>query len=148
MISQLAVSGYRSLRDIKLLLAPLTIITGANGTGKSSVYRALRLLADVAQGRLINSLAREGGLHSTLWAGPERISQDMRTGKVPIQGTVRSGPVSLRLGFSGDDLGYAIDLGLPLPGSASPSTRRSRSRQCGRAAFLAGRTCSRNAAAR
>ena len=31
-ISQLAVSGYRSLRDIKLLLAPLTIITGANGT--------------------------------------------------------------------------------------------------------------------
>ena len=43
-ISQLAVSGYRSLRDIKLLLAPLTIITGANGTGKSSVYRALRLL--------------------------------------------------------------------------------------------------------
>ena len=116
-ISQLAVSGYRSLRDIKLLLAPLTIITGANGTGKSSVYRALRLLADVAQGRLINSLAREGGLHSTLWAGPERISQDMRSGKFPIQGTVRSGPVSLRLGFSGDDLGYAIDLGLPLPGS-------------------------------
>ncbi|MFB9047823.1 AAA family ATPase [Rhizorhabdus histidinilytica] len=90
-ISQLAVSGYRSLRDIKLLLAPLTIITGVNGTGKSSIYRALRLLADVAQGRLVNSLAREGGLHSTLWAGPERISQDMRTGKVPIQGTVRSG---------------------------------------------------------
>ena len=47
-ISQLAVSGYRSLRDIKLLLAPLTIITGANGTGKSSVYRALRLLACLA----------------------------------------------------------------------------------------------------
>ena len=88
-ISQLAVSGYRSLRDIKLLLAPLTIITGANETGKSSVYRALRLLADMAQGRLINSLAREGGMHSTLWAGPERISQDMRTGKVPIQGPAR-----------------------------------------------------------
>jgi predicted ATPase len=117
-ISQLAISGYRSLRDIKLPLAPLTIITGANGTGKSSIYRALRLLADVAQGRLVNSLAREGGLHSTLWAGPERISNDMRTGKVPIQGTVRAGPISLRLGFSGDDLGYAIDLGLPLPGSA------------------------------
>ncbi|GAA0667239.1 putative ATPase [Sphingomonas insulae] len=78
----------------------------------------MRLLADVAQGRLVNSLAREGGLPSTLWAGPERISQGMRSGTVPIQGTVRSGPVSLRLGFSGDDLGYAIDLGLPTPGSA------------------------------
>lgn len=118
MISQLAIFGYRSLRDVRLLLGPLTIITGANGTGKSSIYRALRLLADVAQGRLVNSLAREGGLNSTLWAGPERISHGMRTGRVPIQGTVRSGPVSLRLGFSGDDLGYAIDLGLPLPGSA------------------------------
>ncbi len=84
MISQLAISGYRSLRDIKLLLAPLTIITGTNGTGKSSIYRALRLLANVAQGLLVNSLPREGSLHSTLWASPERISNDMRTGKVPI----------------------------------------------------------------
>ncbi|SFF76695.1 Predicted ATPase [Novosphingobium sp. CF614] len=118
MISQLAISGYRSLRDIRLPLGALTIITGANGTGKSSIYRALHLLADVAQGRLVNSLAKEGGLHSTLWAGPERISHDMRTGRTPIQGTVRSSRVSLRLGFAGDDLGYAIDLGLPSPGSA------------------------------
>ena len=117
-ILQLAISGYRSLRDIKLPLAPLTMITGVNGTGKSSVYRALRLLSDIAQGRLINSLAREGGLQSTLWAGPERISNDMRIGKGPIEGTRKSGPVSLRLGFSGDDLGYAIDLGLPSPGSS------------------------------
>ena len=118
MISQLAVSGYRSLRDIKLPLGALTVITGTNGTGKSSLYRALRLLADVAQGRLVNSLAKEGGLQSTLWAGPERISDGMRAGRTPVQGTVRSRPVSLRLGFAGDDLGYAIDLGLPTPGSA------------------------------
>jgi predicted ATPase len=98
-------------------LGALTVITGANGTGKSSVYRSLRLLADIAQGRLINSLAMEGGLHSTLWAGPERISREMRSGQVPIQGTVRSGPISLKLGFSGDDFGYAIDLGLPTSGA-------------------------------
>ncbi|KQT34854.1 ATP-binding protein [Sphingomonas sp. Leaf412] len=118
MIEQLAISGYRSLRDIALPLGRLTIVTGANGTGKSSIYRALRLLGDVAQGRLVNSLAREGGLPSTLWAGPERISREMRAGDVPIQGIVRSGPVSLRLGFAGADLGYAIDLGLPSGGGA------------------------------
>lgn len=120
MLTQLAVSGYRSLRDVSLPLAQLTIVTGENGTGKSSVYRALRLLADVAQGRLINSLAREGGLPSTLWAGPERIGREMRAGKMPVQGTRRTAPIGLRLGFSGDDLGYAIDLGLPTPGSAFP----------------------------
>jgi predicted ATPase len=39
----------------------------------------------------------------------------MRRGEQPVQGTRRSGPVSLRLGFASDDYGYAIDLGLPIP---------------------------------
>ena len=43
--------------------------------GKSNLYRALRLLAETAQGRVIPSLAREGGLPSTLWAGPESFSR-------------------------------------------------------------------------
>jgi predicted ATPase len=115
MITRLAISGYRSLRDIKLELGRLNIITGANGSGKSSLYRSLRLLSDVAQGRAIASLASEGGLNSTLWAGPEKISYQMRKGEMPVQGTVRKSPVSLKLGFSTEDWGYAIDLGLPAP---------------------------------
>ncbi len=116
MITRLAVSGYRSLRDLVLELGPLTIITGPNGSGKSSLYRALRLLSEIAQGRLVAAIANEGGLASTLWAGPERFSRAMLQGAAPVQGTVRSGPVSLRLGFSGPESGYAIDLGLPDPG--------------------------------
>jgi len=50
MLLTLAIAGYRSLRE------------------------AIRLLADVAQGRIISSLVSEGGLHSTLWLGPERFS--------------------------------------------------------------------------
>lgn len=114
MIHTLAVAGYRTLRDLVLPLGRLTLVTGANGSGKSSLYRSVRLLADIAQGRIISSLAAEGGLQSTLWAGPERISRAMRTGEIPIQGTVRSGPVSLRLGFASDDFGYSIELGLPI----------------------------------
>lgn len=115
MISYLAVAGYRSLRSVNLELGQLTLVTGANGSGKSSLYRALRLLADTAQGRLIGSLAAEGGLSSTLWAGPEKYSQEMLRNIRPVQGTVRSQPISLRLGFSSADFGYAIDLGLPEP---------------------------------
>jgi predicted ATPase len=113
MITKIAISGYRSLRDVKLGLGALNVVTGANGSGKSSLYRALRLLADIAQGRIIQSLAAEGGLLSTLWAGPESFSRAMKRGDVPIQGTVRKAALSLKLGFSGDDYGYAIDLGLP-----------------------------------
>ena len=115
MIETLAISGYRSLRDMVVPLAPLTIVTGANGSGKSSLYRALRLLSEVAQGRVIASLASEGGLSSTLWAGPEKFSRGMKRGDTPVQGTLRDGPISLKLGFSSADYGYAIDLGLPIP---------------------------------
>jgi predicted ATPase len=117
MIRKVAVSGYRSLRDVRLALGMLNVVTGANGSGKSSLYRALRLLADVAQGRIIQSLAAEGGLSSTLWAGPESFSRAIKKGQHPVQGTVRKASVSLKLGFSADDYGYAIDLGLPQPGS-------------------------------
>src|SRR5499433_2040423 len=119
MLTAVAISNYRSLRNIVIPLQKLNIITGANGSGKSSLYRALRLLGDTAQGRVVSSLAREGGLPSTLWAGPEKISPSMRSGQYEVQGTVRKKVVSLQLGFASDEFGYLIDLGLPPPGKSA-----------------------------
>lgn len=113
MIDRIAIAGYRSLRSLILPLEPLTLVRGANGSGKTSVYRSLRLLAEIADGSLIRSLALEGGFESVRWAGPETISAAMRSGLVPVQGTTRRRPVSLRLGFSHSEFSYAIDLGLP-----------------------------------
>jgi predicted ATPase len=59
------------LRDVRLTLGELNVVTGANGSGKSSLFRAMKLLAEIAQGRIIQSLAEEGGLKPTLWTGPE-----------------------------------------------------------------------------
>src|SRR5437870_2714646 len=103
MLHALAIAGYRSLRDLVIPLDRLNLVTGPNGSGKSNLYRALRLLADIAQGRVIPSLAREGGLQSTLWAGPERFSRAVLRGKEAVQGGGRTKPVSLRLGFAGGD---------------------------------------------
>ena len=114
-LQTLAVANYRSIRSLVMPLGPLNLITGANGSGKSNLYRALRLLAEAAQGGIVSSLAREGGLSSTLWAGPETISRAMKRGTVPVQGGPRKEVVHLRLGFLSDSVGYAIDLGLPVP---------------------------------
>lgn len=114
MLHTLAVAGYRSLRDVVVPLGPLTAVTGANGSGKSNLYRALGLLSAAGRGDVVGALAREGGLPSVLWAGPENGGS---------QGTVRSRPVAVQLGFSSDELGYLIDLGIPQVDQANPFAR-------------------------
>jgi len=114
-ICTIAIHGYRSLRELVLPLGRLTVITGPNGSGKSSVYRSLRLLADVAQNAVIASLAREGGLSSTFWAGPETIAKSVRRGEHPIEPLSYRNAASLKLGFGSDAYGYSIDLGYPPP---------------------------------
>jgi predicted ATPase len=121
-ISTLAIYNYRSLRDFVMPLAALNVITGPNGSGKSSFYRALRLMNDIAHGGIIGSLAAEGGLPSTLWAGPESFARSVKQGQHAIEGTRRKNPVALKLGFAGDDYGYAMELGLP-PNSPGAPTR-------------------------
>jgi predicted ATPase len=115
MIRTVAVQGYRSLRDLLLPLGQLSVITGANGSGKSSVYRSLRLLADAALNSVVASLAREGGLPSTFWAGPETIARGVRQGTYAVEPLAKRKVASLKLGFGGDTYGYSIDLGYPPP---------------------------------
>ena len=69
MLTTLAISNYRSLRDLVVPLERLNVVTGANGSGKSSLYRSLRLLAETAQGGLVTALAPVDCVDA--WAGPE-----------------------------------------------------------------------------
>jgi predicted ATPase len=114
----LAVENYRSLRHVVIPLGPLNVITGANGSGKSSLYRALRLLAGASRNGAVAALAREGGLDSALWAGPDKLER--REGIHSLHSAVRTG-TGLRLGFAGaaGDFSYAIDLGKPAPDATS-----------------------------
>lgn len=119
MLTTLAVANYRSLLKLTIPLGQINVITGPNGSGKSNLYRALRLLAETAQSGVVNALAREGGVQSVFWAGPETLSREMQQGEVPIQGGPRREAVRLRLGFASEDFGYSISLGLPQPSSSA-----------------------------
>ena len=130
MLQTLEVENYRSLRSIVVPLGRLNVIQGANGSGKSNLYKALRLLADTAAGGVVGSLAREGGLKSTFWAGPEKISQGMRAGRVPVQGSSRKEPVRLKLGFSGKEFGYCVTMGLPAPAKSAFALDPEIKREC------------------
>lgn len=85
-IHEVGIAGYRSLRGLRFPVRPLTVFVGANGVGKSNLYRCLQLLQAAAAGTLARELAAEGGMQSALWAGrrsptaPVRIKLDVEIG--------------------------------------------------------------------
>jgi predicted ATPase len=104
---ELRVTGYRSLRDIRLPLKQVNVVVGPNGSGKSNLYRALWLIAEICEGSFARSICREGGLPSALWAGPRKNSK----------------PVRMNLGFATEDFSFLLSCGLPKP-SFPPSAFR------------------------
>ncbi|BBT72739.1 AAA family ATPase [Klebsiella sp. WP8-S18-ESBL-06] len=44
MLTQISINGFKSLDSTELPLLPLTILTGTNSSGKSSVLQALMLI--------------------------------------------------------------------------------------------------------
>ena len=71
-IRELRVSGYRSVRELRLQLGNVNVLTGTNGCGKSNLYNSVFLLAKVANGDFARVVAEEGGMASLLWAGPRK----------------------------------------------------------------------------
>jgi predicted ATPase len=122
MLTHLAIAGYRSLREVILTLDKLNVVTGGNGSGKSSLYKALRLMSEIGRGSIVKSLVLEGGFESVLWAGLDGVKRRDDDAPFRPEGTVRKKPVSLRLGCAGEGMGYAIDLGYPQPSQSMFAT--------------------------
>lgn len=63
---EITIRGFRRLKDVSLELRPLSVLIGANGTGKTSLLDVLSLLAKSAQGKLSESISELSGLSNVL----------------------------------------------------------------------------------
>lgn len=59
MLTQITISGYKSLQDSTAKCAPFTVIVGRNNVGKSNLFDALRLLSHLAQMPVANAFKPE-----------------------------------------------------------------------------------------
>ncbi|MEM7424045.1 MAG: AAA family ATPase [Pseudomonadota bacterium] len=110
MIEELAITGYRSIRQLRLELAPLTVVIGPNGVGKTNLYRGLDLIHAAARGTLARTLAAEGGMPSVLWAGDGWRTDAERETAARAR---RKGAARLELSVRVDHLSYALKIGMP-----------------------------------
>ena len=56
MLAAFTLSDFKSFREARLPLGPLTVLIGANAAGKSNAIEALRLLSWLAQGQKLSSI--------------------------------------------------------------------------------------------
>ena len=56
MLSSFTIDNFKSYRNATLKLGPLTVLVGANASGKSNAVEALRLLSWLAQGNKLGSV--------------------------------------------------------------------------------------------
>jgi len=70
-LTHLKVSGFRSLRSIDTRLGDLTVLIGANGSGKSNFVALFNMLSFMLSGSLQLYIGRKGGGSSILHYGPK-----------------------------------------------------------------------------
>jgi predicted ATPase len=98
-LTAISIQGYRSIQRLHFDVDACSIFIGANGVGKTNLYKALGLLRSAADGNLTRAIAQEGGVESVLWAG-------RRQGKTPVR---------LALSAQFETLQYDVEVGLPPP---------------------------------
>jgi predicted ATPase len=114
---QLSIKGFRRLQDVRLELRPLSVMIGANGTGKTSVLDVLSLLASSAQGKLSSSISDLSGLANILTYDHAEelalgITMDLQEG----------GPLEYELGLRPEGISYSIHSEVLSQDKASPSS--------------------------
>lgn len=117
-LTDIHIAGYRSVRSIHFPVRQLSVLVGANGVGKTNLYRALELVRAAATGQFASEIAREGGLASVMWAG-ERTSRDLPRLRLSVgldDLAAQNGRLDVEAGFPSS---YEIEGGFRVPTAAA-----------------------------
>ncbi len=72
-LTSVQINHYKSLSEVKLdNLQPLTLLVGANGTGKSNLIDALRFLRDMVVDGLDHAMSKRGGIMTVRQYSPKK----------------------------------------------------------------------------
>lgn len=113
-LREIHVSGYRSIRELRLKLRQINVLTGPNASGKSNLYNSVFLLAKAAAGGFAQVIAGEGGMPSVLWAGARKSRS---VGSATLE------PARMRLGIRTETFNYDLVCGLPKLHGPVPSSQ-------------------------
>src|SRR4051794_36910751 len=67
MITQMEINGFKTFTKFKMEFAPLTIIAGANASGKSNLFDAMQLLSRIVETDLKTAFSEQRGDASELF---------------------------------------------------------------------------------
>ena len=88
-LTKLQLAGWKSIKEATIELGPLSVLIGANGSGKSNVLSFFRFLRSLIEGREEQLVSKEGGANAILHFGVKA------TGRLTAILTVTSEDVSL-----------------------------------------------------
>ena len=71
LLSEIRISGLKSIKDASVQLGPINILVGPNGGGKTNLLTALRMLGEIRDQRLAAFVAEHGGASNMLHYGPK-----------------------------------------------------------------------------
>ncbi len=74
-VERIAVRGFKSVRETEIKIAPINIIIGANGSGKSNFIGAFQFLQALKSGLLQNTVRKYGGAENFLHFGSKRTPE-------------------------------------------------------------------------
>ena len=112
-LTSVTIQNYRSIRSLTLPVDACSVFVGANGVGKTNLYKALGLLRCAAAGTITHAIAEEGGIESVLWAGARRRGMPVRLVLKARFAEVGNGAEG------GSPHSYEIEVGLPSPNEAA-----------------------------
>ena len=74
-LGTIAVTGFKSIRELKLQLRPLNVLIGANGAGKSNFIALFKLLNEMIEQRFQLFVRQQGGANGFLHFGQKSTEQ-------------------------------------------------------------------------